>query len=108
MAADSLDDYIDSVANALGLPVEDAWRRERIGPQSGKEREGTPAPVGSEALEALAFDAPAADRCHVGLDPGFVDEDQAFWIEMTDRPLPAGATTHDVGAMLLTGKRGFF
>ncbi|MGQ0683051.1 DUF4089 domain-containing protein [Bradyrhizobium sp.] len=26
MAADSLDDYIDSVAKALGLRVEDAWR----------------------------------------------------------------------------------
>lgn len=26
MAADPLDDYIDSLARALALPVEDAWR----------------------------------------------------------------------------------
>jgi hypothetical protein len=26
MAADLLDDYIDAVAKALALPVEDAWR----------------------------------------------------------------------------------
>jgi hypothetical protein len=26
MAADPLDDYIDAVANALALPVEDDWR----------------------------------------------------------------------------------
>ena len=26
MAADPLDDYIDAVATALALPVEDAWR----------------------------------------------------------------------------------
>lgn len=26
MAADSLDEYIDSVAKALALPVQDAWR----------------------------------------------------------------------------------
>ena len=26
MAADPLDDYIDAVTKALGLPVEDAWR----------------------------------------------------------------------------------
>jgi hypothetical protein len=26
VAADPLDDYIDAVANALALPVEDAWR----------------------------------------------------------------------------------
>lgn len=26
MIADPLDDYIDAVAKALGLPVEDAWR----------------------------------------------------------------------------------
>ena len=26
MAADQLDDYIDAVAKALALPIEDAWR----------------------------------------------------------------------------------
>jgi 1-carboxybiuret hydrolase subunit AtzG-like protein len=26
MAVDSLDDYIDAVSKALGLPVQDAWR----------------------------------------------------------------------------------
>ena len=26
MAADPLDDYIDAVGKALGLPVEDAWK----------------------------------------------------------------------------------
>ena len=26
MAADSLDDYIDAVSKALGLPVQDAWK----------------------------------------------------------------------------------
>ena len=26
MAADPLDDYIDAVARALALPIEDAWR----------------------------------------------------------------------------------
>ena len=26
MAADTLDDYIDAVAKALAVPVEDAWR----------------------------------------------------------------------------------
>jgi Protein of unknown function (DUF4089) len=26
MAADSLDDYIDAVAQALALPVEESWR----------------------------------------------------------------------------------
>jgi hypothetical protein len=26
MPADTLDDYIDAVAKALGLPVDDAWR----------------------------------------------------------------------------------
>jgi len=26
MTADPLDDYIDAVSNALGLPVDDAWK----------------------------------------------------------------------------------
>ena len=88
--------------------VDDARRGQRIGSESRKEGERAPAAVGSEALQSLAFDAPAADRGHVGLDPGLVDEDEAFRIEMTDRPLPAPATGGDVGAMLLTGECGFF
>jgi hypothetical protein len=65
--------------------------------------------MGSETFQSVAFDAPTADRGHVGLDPErLVDEDEAFRIKTIDRPLPASATGDNVGAMLLTGECGFF
>ena len=66
-------------------PVDDAGLCQRIDPESRKEREGAPASIGREAEQALALLAPAADRRHVGLDPGLVDEDEAGGIEMTAR-----------------------
>jgi hypothetical protein len=35
----------------------------------------------SEAAQALAFRSPTAQRRHVGLDPGLVDEDEAPGIQ---------------------------
>jgi hypothetical protein len=97
--------------------VDDARGGDRIGSQRGKEGERAPAAVRSKALQPLAFDAPAADRSHVGLDPGLVvvsktrfqhDEDETLRIEMADRLSPASTPPGDVGAVLLTGECGFF
>ena len=88
--------------------VDDARGGERIGSERGQEGERAPAAVGREALQPLAFDAPAADRGHVGLDPGLVDENEAFRVEMLNRPLPASTPPGDVWPMLLTGECGFF
>jgi len=88
--------------------VDDARGGERIGSESGKEGERAPAAVGREALQPLAFDAPAADRGHVGLDPGLIDKDEALWIEITDRSSPARASPGNIRAMLLAGECGFF
>ena len=88
--------------------VNDAGFCQRIDPKCCKERKGTPASIGREAEQALALLPPAADRRHVGLDPGLVDKDQATWIEMTARPPPALASPDDIGAMLFSREECFF
>jgi hypothetical protein len=88
--------------------VDDARGGERIGSEDGKEGERAPAAVGSEALQPLALDAPAAHRRHVGFDPGLINEDEALRVEVANRLSPARAPPGDVGAMLLPGEGGFF
>jgi hypothetical protein len=45
---------------------------------------------------------------HVGLRPGFIDEDQASGINAALVALPPLALAGDVGAILLGGVQGFF
>jgi hypothetical protein len=60
------------------------------------------------SLQALAFLCPASERCHVGLDPGFVYEDQAVWIEVALERLPARSLADDCCASLLSREQSFF
>jgi hypothetical protein len=64
--------------------------------------------VRSEAAQTLAPGAPAAQRRHVGLDPGLVDEDQALWVEAGLPGAPALPSPRNVGAGLLKGEYCFF
>jgi hypothetical protein len=52
----------------------------------------------------LLAQAPAAQRCHVGLDPGPIDEDQAPGVNHVLMGLPACALERGVAA----GRYGFF
>ena len=64
--------------------------------------------VRRKAAQALASGSPAAQRGHVGLDPGLVDEHQAVWIEAILQAAPALPPSRDVGAALLKGEQSFF
>jgi hypothetical protein len=73
-----------------------------------QERQRAPAAVrylGQQPSTARAAPVPAG---HVGLGPGFVDEDQAPGIKPTLVHLPAGAAPGDVGAILFAGVQAFF
>ncbi len=59
-------------------------------------------------MPALAFWTPAPDRRHVGLDPGLINEDQPFGIEMILQGLPLLSSASDVGTHLLKGEQRFF
>lgn len=58
--------------------------------------------------QSLAFRAPAPDRLHVGLDPGLINEDKPFGIEMILQGLPPLSFASDVGTSLLKGEQRFF
>ena len=65
-------------------------------------------PCGAKPRRRCALRAPATQRCHVGLDPGLIDKDQAPRIEAGLPRSPAAAPAGDVGASLLKGEQRFF
>ena len=73
-----------------------------------EEGQRAPMAVRGEAAQTLALGPPSAQRRHVGLDPGLVDEDQPAWVDPALVGLPAGALEGDVRARLLGGQHGFF
>jgi hypothetical protein len=58
--------------------------------------------------QAFAARSPAVLAGHVGLGPGFIDEDQAVGIDLALMALPALALAGDVRPILLGGVQSFF
>jgi hypothetical protein len=59
-------------------------------------------------IKTLPAQAPAAQRRHVSLDPGFINEDQAPGVNLVLMGLPACALERDVATGLLGRQYGFF
>src|SRR5687768_6143318 len=68
-------------ALAIDRSIDEPRCGELIVTQSGQEGHGLPAAVGRLAWQALSARRPSAQRRHVGLGPGFVDEDQTAGID---------------------------
>ena len=88
--------------------VEDIGCAEPVRAQPGEEGHGAPAAVRCEALEALSLLRPAAQRGHVGLDPGLVHEHQAVRLQPALERLPSHSLAGHRGAGLLKGEQGVF
>lgn len=69
--------------------VDDEGRIDPIDPERADEGQRLPVAVGRASLKTLSPQSPAAQRRHVGLDPGFVDEDEAARIDPGLMRLPA-------------------
>ena len=65
-------------------------------------------PCGTLAGQALAARRPAAQRRHVGLGPGLVDEDQAGGIDAALVRRPLRAPPRHVGTLALAGDQRLF
>jgi hypothetical protein len=78
-------------------------RSQRNAPRKVRVRQW---PCGAKPRRRWPF-SPAAQRGHVGLDPGLVDEDQPPGSSRPARPASAAAPG-DVGAGLLKGEQRFF
>ena len=72
---------IGAEALAVDRPIEHARRSESVTAERAQEGQRSPVAVRRKAAQPLALGAPAAQRGHVGLDPGLVDEHQPAWIE---------------------------
>ena len=82
-----------------------------IDPVVAKRREkghSAPMAIGHLGMEPLSHGRPAAQRRHIGLRPGFVDEDETSWIKPALILLPLLAPPSDRGAELFGGQHAFF
>jgi hypothetical protein len=100
--------HIGAEARAIDRAVEDTRRGQSVAAQCAEESHGAPMAMRGKAAQPLPFRAPAAQRGHVGLYPGLVDEDQTRRIEPTLPGFPALAAPGNVGAALLKGEQRFF
>ena len=99
---------ISAKALAIDWPIKDARRRQAVATKRAEECQRAPVAMGCKAAQAFALRSPTIEWGHVGLDPGFVDEDQPPRIEAALHGVPALSTARDVSAGLLKGEQRFF
>lgn len=92
-------------ACAIDRPVEHAGCGEPVVAQRSDEGQRAPVAVRSIAADTPAARAPAPQRRHVGLDPGFINEHQPSRIEARLQPPPALPSAGDVSACLFKGEQ---
>nr|BAT26800.1 hypothetical protein [Aurantimonas coralicida] len=90
-------------ANAVDRSVEDARGGKAVAAQGADKGQSSPVAMWRKTTQALALRAPAAQRRHVGLDPGLINEDQPLWIDPGLPRSPAPPSAGDVDACLLQG-----
>lgn len=81
--------------------VDDARRGDGIMAQGGQEGAGLPVAVRNAADQALASRGTTIEACHVGLHPGFVDEDELRRVELDLALGPGSPGIGDVRPFLL-------
>ena len=88
--------------------IDDPWGIDAIDPQGGDEGECLPVTVRDARREAPTPRSPAAQRRHVGLDPGLIEEGEPFRIDAMLMGLPALPLASDVRPILLGRHDAFF
>jgi hypothetical protein len=94
------------------LPVDgainDPWGVNAIDPQGCDEGECLPVTVRNPRRQALSPRSPAAQRRHVGLDPGLIEEDEPLRVDAMLMGLPSLPLASDVWPILLGRQNAFF
>ena len=99
---------IEQEALAIDRPLDEPWRHHAIVSQSGDEGEGLPAALRDFGQQTLAARCPAAQRGHIGLGPGLIDEDQAGRIDPLLIGPPLDPPAGDVLTIPLLGDQRLF
>lgn len=100
----------DIVGEALTVDrlVEHARRVDPVAAERREEGHGAPMAIRDLGMKPLTNRRPAAQRRHVGLGPGFVDEDEARRIKPALIFLPLLASPGDLWPELFGGQHAFF
>ena len=72
------------------------------------EGQRLPVPMGRHLRQALTSWAPASERCHIGLDPGLINEHEPSGINLALMRLPARSLAGNVRSLLLRRQDRFF
>jgi len=86
---------------AIDRSVDHPGGVDAVVPQGGDEGQRLSVAVRHARIKTLPAQSPAAQRWHVGLDPGLSNEDQAPGFNLVLMGLPACALERDVAAGLL-------
>ena len=103
-------DLFDIGAEAFPVdrPVEQAGSREAVVTQRAEEGHRAPVAMWCEAAKTSSFRCPSAQRSHVGLNPGLVDEDEALRIKTSLPRSPASPSAGHIKAALFKSQQRFF
>ncbi len=99
---------IGAKARAIDRAIENAGCCQLAAAQCTDECQGAPVTVRRKRPQTPALRSPASDGCHVGFDPGLINEHQPLRIKMMLQRLPPLSPTGDVGAGLFKGEQRFF
>ena len=99
---------IGAKALAVDRPVEDARRYQPVVPQGTEKCQRAPVAVRRKRPQTPALWSPTPDGCHISLDPGLINEDEAFRIEMPLQGLPSLSSAGDIGTSLFKSEQRFF
>lgn len=97
-----------SEAPAVDRLVEHARGVDPVTAERREEGHCAPMTIGDLGMKPLANRRPAAQRRHIGLGPGFVDEDEARRIKPALVLLPLLSSPGDLWPELFGGQHAFF
>jgi len=104
------EELLDILGEALAVDrlVEHARSVDPVAAERREEGHGAPMAIRDLGMKPLANPRPAAQRCHVGLSPSLVDEDEARRVKPALILLPLLASPGDRGPELFGGQYAFF
>jgi hypothetical protein len=76
--------------------------------QGGKKSERLPVAVRRFGPQPFSLVAATVGADHIGLDPGFVDENQTLWIDFKLMSFPDIPPSPDVDSILFGWQNAFF
>lgn len=88
--------------------IDDEGRVDSVMAERRDEGERFPVAIGDLGCQTLALGTPAAQRSHIGLDPGFVEENEPARRDTLLINLPPNTLSGDVRSILLGRQNRFF